>query len=72
MQNADYRNQVLGSSPRIVIEAGMRQSWDRLLSEDDGFVGMDSFGASAPINDLYAHFGITSDAVVEQAKAIIR
>jgi transketolase len=72
MQNADYRNQVLGTSPRIVIEAGMRQSWDRLLSEDDGFVGMDSFGASAPINDLYAHFGITSDAVVEQAKAIIR
>ena len=72
MQNADYRNQVLGTSPRIVIEAGMRQSWDRLLSEDDGFVGMDSFGASAPINDLYAHFGITSDAVVELAKAIIR
>ena len=72
MQNADYRNQVLGTSPRIVIEAGMRQSWDRLLSEDDGFVGMDSFGASAPINDLYAHFGITIDAVVEQAKAIIK
>ena len=72
MQNADYRNQVLGTSPRIVIEAGMRQSWYRLLSEDDGFVGMDSFGASAPINDLYAHFGITSDAVVEQAKAIIK
>ena len=72
MQNADYRNQVLGTSPRIVIEAGMRQSWDRLLSEGDGFIGMDSFGASAPINDLYAHFGITSDAVIEQAKAIIK
>ncbi|MDB2391013.1 transketolase [Alphaproteobacteria bacterium] len=71
-QNVDYRNAVLGSSPRIVIEAGMRQSWDRLLSEDDGFVGMGSFGASAPINDLYAHFGITSDAVVEQAKAKIK
>ena len=72
MQNATYRNQVLGTSPRIVIEAGMRQSWDRLLSEDDGFVGMDSFGASAPINDLYVHFGITSDAVVEHAKAMIK
>ena len=72
MQNAEYRKAVLGNSPRIVIEAGMRQSWDRLLSEDDGFIGMDSFGASAPINDLYAHFGITSDAVVKKAKATIK
>ena len=72
MQNAEYRKAVLGDSPRIVIEAGMRQSWDRLLSEDDGFIGMDNFGASAPISDLYAHFGITSDGVIEQAKAIIK
>ena len=72
MQNAEYRKAVLGTSPRIVIEAGMRQSWDRLLSEDDGFIGMDSFGASAPINDLYTHFGITSEAVIEQAKAITK
>ncbi len=66
-QDANYRKAVLGSGPRIVIEAALRQPWDRLLSEGDGFVGMDDFGASAPIADLYEHFNITSSAVAKLA-----
>ena len=63
-QDAAYQNGILGSAPRIVIEAAMQQSWDWMLGPTDGFIGMNGFGASAPINDLYAHFGITEDAVV--------
>ncbi len=67
-QDAAYQNGILGSAPRIVIEAAMQQSWDWMLGPTDGFIGMNGFGASAPINDLYAHFGITEDAVVAAAR----
>ena len=63
-QDATYQNCILEAAPRIVIEAAVQQSWDWMLSPTDGFVGMNSFGASAPINDLYTHFGITKEAVV--------
>ena len=63
-QEPDYQQAVLGSTPRVVIEAAMQQSWDWMLAPGDKFIGMDGFGASAPIKDLYAHFGITEDAVV--------
>ena len=66
-QDAAYQNRVLGSAPRIVIEAALQQSWDWLLAKEDGFIGMNGFGASAPIGDLYAHFGITEAAVVAAA-----
>ncbi|MCH9012813.1 MAG: transketolase, partial [Proteobacteria bacterium] len=69
-QPAPYRDEVLGPATlRIGIEAGMRQGWDAFLQADGGFVGMTGFGASAPIKDLYPHFGITAEAVVEAVKA---
>ncbi|MGB2345091.1 MAG: transketolase-like TK C-terminal-containing protein, partial [Candidatus Puniceispirillaceae bacterium] len=68
VQDAAYRAKVLGKAPRIAIEAGLRQSWDWLLDKTDSFIGMTSFGASAPIDDLYNHFGITADTVVAAAK----
>ncbi len=69
-QTAHYRDEVLGPGTlRIAIEAGLRQGWDTWLQPDDGFVGMTGFGASAPIKDLYPHFGITAEAVVEAVKA---
>ena len=70
-QDVDWRKKVLGDTPRIVIEAAMRQPWDRLLRDSDAFVGMDDFGASAPAPALYEHFGITADAVAEQARACL-
>ena len=49
---------------RVAIEAAVRQGWDRFIGPDDAFVGMNGFGASAPADKLYEHFGITAEAVV--------
>jgi len=69
-QDADYRRSVLGEDTvKVAIEAAIRQSWDRFIGPDGGFVGMIGFGASAPYKDLYRYFGITPDAVVQEAKA---
>jgi transketolase len=54
---------------RIAVEAGIRQGWDRIIGSDGIFIGMDGFGASAPAEDLYRHFGITADAIVAAATA---
>ena len=70
-QGDDYRRAVLGTAPRIAIEAGARLGWDRWIGERGAFVGMTSFGASAPAGDLYKHFGITSEAIVEAANALM-
>jgi transketolase len=48
----------------VAIEAGLRMGWDAIIGSDGVFVGMIGFGASAPYKELYAHFGITADAVV--------
>ena len=61
---------LLGTAPRIIIEAAIQQSWDRLLRRGDCFIGMDGFGASAPASDLYRHFGITTDAIVAAAQKL--
>ncbi len=45
----------------------MRFGWDAVIGPDGGFVGMHSFGHSAPAKDLYKHFGITAEAVVDAA-----
>ena len=70
-QDEAWRNSVLGSGPRIAIEAAIRQPWDRLLGDGDGFIGMDDFGASAPAGDLFPHFGITAQAIIDAAKTRI-
>ncbi|MEC7372709.1 MAG: transketolase C-terminal domain-containing protein, partial [Pseudomonadota bacterium] len=67
-QDAAWQKMVLGTAPRIAIEAAIRQPWDWILGENDTFVGMDDFGASAPAGELFPHFGITADAVVAAAK----
>ncbi|EFO31497.1 transketolase [Roseibium sp. TrichSKD4] len=69
-QSDDYKEAVLGNSPvKIAVEAGVRMGWDRFIGADGAFVGMNGFGASGPYKELYKHFGITTDAVVELAKA---
>lgn len=71
-QDKAYRDSVLTpGAGRVVVEAGIRQSWDRLLGENGRFVGMSSFGASAPAGELYKHFGITAEAVVAAAKSAV-
>jgi transketolase len=64
----DYRRAVIGHAPvRIGVEAAVRQGWDAIIGSDGAFVGMSSFGASAPYKDLYRHFGITPEAVADAA-----
>ncbi|MCG8560969.1 MAG: transketolase [Hyphomicrobiales bacterium] len=70
VQSETYRNAVLGTAPRVAVEAAARLGWDRWIGPDGAFVGMASFGASAPGAQVYAHFGITADAVAEAAKSV--
>jgi transketolase len=69
-QSESYQRDTLGGKlPRIAVEAGVRDGWDRWIGPDDAFIGMTGFGASAPYKALYKHFGITAEAVVKAAKA---
>jgi transketolase len=67
-QDEAYRAQVLGGAPRIGIEAACGFGWERWLGPDGVFIGMTGFGASAPFEDLYRHFGITAEAIVAAVK----
>ncbi|MBU2513365.1 transketolase [bacterium] len=72
-QSEDYRRSVIPESikGRIVVEAGIKRGWEGYLGEKGCFIGMSGFGASAPAKELYADFGITSDAIVKAAKKLI-
>jgi transketolase len=64
VQDEAYRAEVLGGAPRIGIEAAGGFGWERWLGPEGTFIGMTGFGASGNHEDLYAHFGITPEAVV--------
>ncbi len=65
-----YRAEIIGTAPvKVAVEAAVRQGWDAIVGADGGFVGMAGFGASGPAKDVYAHFGITTEAVAELARA---
>ena len=70
-QEESYRNGVLGSAPRIGVEAAVEFGWDKWLGPNGAFIGMHGFGASAPAKDLYKHFGITADSVASAARQLI-
>jgi transketolase len=77
-QDDAYRKRVLPGGPvRVAVEAGVRQGWDQWLMGERGkstkadFVGMSSFGASAPAGTLYEKFGITAENVAEKVKALL-
>lgn len=70
-QDAGYRAKVLGTGPRLAVEAGIEMGWSKYTGNPDAFVGMSSFGASAPAGELFKHFGITAEAVTAKAKALI-
>jgi transketolase len=73
LQPLSYREEVIGGAPvRIAVEAAVRLGWEKFIGEDGGFVGMDSFGASAPADRLYREFGITAEAVAAEARAKLR
>jgi transketolase len=64
------RRSIIGQARvNVGVEAAVRQGWDAIIGSDGVFVGMSSFGASAPYKDLYRHFGITAEAVANAALA---
>jgi transketolase len=69
-QDAAYRKKILGTEKiRVAIEAAIAQGWHGFIGDDGIFIGMTGFGASAPIEKLYPHFGITAEAVATAVKA---
>ena len=70
-QSDQYRQSVLGSAPRIAVEALIGFGWDRYLRTQDVFIGMHDFGASGPAPELYQHFGITKERICETAHRLI-
>lgn len=66
-----YKAGVLGTAPRVAIEAGVRAGWDEWLGATGGFVGLSDFGASAPAADLFKHFGLTADRAADVARALV-
>ena len=67
-QHRDYRQRVLGSVPRFAVEAAAAFGWGRWLEDEADFIGMPGFGASAPAEDLYRHFGITAEALCARVR----
>jgi transketolase len=70
-QSPSYRDQVLGRAPRVAVEAAVPFGWERWLGPAGAFVGMRGFGASAPAQHLYKHFGITPEAVAAAARNLV-
>ena len=71
-QPASYKESVLppAVTRRVAVEAGCSQGWHKYIGLSGAFIGIDTFGASAPAPVLYEKFGITKDAVVKAAKAL--
>ena len=66
-----YRDEVLGSKPRVAVEAGVAFGWARYVGSEDNVIGINEFGASGKGPEVYKHFGITADAVVKKVKELI-
>jgi transketolase len=71
-QGAPYQDEVLGRAPRVAVEAALSFGWDRWIGPGGAFIGMPGFGESAPAAEVYKHFGITTDAVVQAARGLAR
>ena len=73
MQDEAYRNSVLPPDikARVACEAGIRQGWDHYIGASGRFVGMSTYGASAPASACYKYFNITPEHVVQEAKAAL-
>lgn len=67
-QDISYQEQVLGTAPRIAVEAASKFGWERYVGLQGDIIGMDGFGASGPADELYKYFGITKEEVIDAVK----
>jgi transketolase len=72
-QDDGYRDEVLPPSvaARVAVEAAVGLGWDRWIGPEGAFLGMHTFGESGPAKDVYEHFGITSDKLVELGRSVM-
>ncbi len=69
-QKKDYRDMIIGrGTVRVSVEAATKLGWERFVGEDGGIIGMESFGASGAVAEVYKKFGITADNVVKEVEA---
>jgi transketolase len=66
-----YQDAVLGTAPRVAVEAAVQLGWERWLGPRGAFIGMTGFGASAPYEALYPHFRITPERVAAAARSLL-
>lgn len=73
-QSAEYRESVLPAAvkSRLAIEAASPLGWERYTGASGDIIGMTSFGASAPVDDVMKHFGFTADNVITRAKELLK
>ncbi|MGV1871860.1 transketolase [Agrobacterium rosae] len=72
-QDDAYQRSVIGKTrARVAVEAAVQDSWDRYIGLDGKFIGMHRFGASGKIEDVYKKFNITTEAVVDAAREVLK
>ncbi|HCV42243.1 MAG TPA: hypothetical protein DGH68_02075 [Bacteroidetes bacterium] len=73
MQSKEYKESVLpsGLKARVAVEAGMKMGWERYIGDQGEFIGMSSFGASAPADVAFKNFGITVENIVAAARRVL-
>ena len=73
-QPQEYKDKVLPENvtARVAIEAGATQGWHKYVGMNGKVIGLDHFGASAPINDLFTNFGITAESVVKAVQLLFK
>jgi len=68
-QDEAYRDRVLGSVPRVSVEAAATLGWERIVGDDGLIIGIDRFGASAPDHVLAEQFGFTPAAIADRVRS---
>ncbi len=71
-QDLTYQEEILGSAPRIAIEAASKFGWEKYVGLKGDIIGMDGFGASGPAEELYKYFGITVEEVIDSVKNCLK
>ncbi len=71
-QSTDYQQRVLGNAPRVAVEAGIGQGWERWIGDKGAFIGMTGFGASGPAPEVYKHFAITKENIVSTSRKLVK
>ncbi len=71
-QSPAYKKAVLGTAPRIAVEAASPFGWEKYVGDNGRILALNDFGASGPADKLYKHFGLTVENLVKTAKELLK